>query len=789
MEKKKELIVAGLVCLLVTSLFFYKTVLRGHIPFPGDLIVSEYKPWQSYSYLGYTPGSYPSKAQYFDTIRQLYPWKNFSTTILKQGDIPLWNPHNFSGAPLLANSQSSVFYPPWLLALVLPLPLAWTILVIAQPLLSFFFTYLFAKKIGLSVHAAIFSGCIFGFSLYQTVFLEYNSIGHVIMWLPLALFGFELWREKQTVLSVLCMTIPLTLSGLAGHLQLYFFVLAFFHIFALARIVNGKEKQKTKIIQTLNLLFLTVLSAGLGAIQHLPTAELITGAARVNQPFRQLVDRLLIQPKQLFMLFVPDIFGNPASRNYVLGDSYPGKALYVGFLPLFFVHMAMRSKKTSFFITFFTYFSAFLLVLLVHTPVTEFIYKVGIPLLSTGSPTNALFLFSFSFALLAGFGFDNWKKQHYTFPKYTIFLFISIIAVIWIMKYTQASLQFSTKNMIFSTGLAGAGVLLFIVSSKVKRVWPILIAVVLMVTAADLGYFFHKFNPFVPRELAYPEAAVATWLRENAGYSRYWGYGAATIEANFATQLGLYSPDGYDPLYPRRYGEFIASSRNGELLSEFDNSTRSDAVVASGYGEEDFRDNTYRKKVLNILGVKYIVNRAENGLTEKSLPGESYSQVYAESGWSILENIDALPRAFLADSFKIVTNETFAREFFSDSFNPASTVLLEEHPDFPPITASTKSATIKEYKPNRVVIETMSETPQLLFLSDTFFPGWNVYIGRARAKLLRANHTFRAVSLPAGSYIVTFAYEPESFSGGIKLSMISAGLLVISLIALARKKS
>ncbi len=85
---------------ILVAIFFYKTILHGYLPFPGDLLVAEYKPWSSYSYLGYNPGSYPNKAQYFDTLRQLYPWKTFVIDEFKKGQVPLWNPHNFSGSAL-----------------------------------------------------------------------------------------------------------------------------------------------------------------------------------------------------------------------------------------------------------------------------------------------------------------------------------------------------------------------------------------------------------------------------------------------------------------------------------------------------------------------------------------------------------------------------------------------------------------------------------------------------------------------------------------------------------------
>src|SRR5258708_5866195 len=123
MIKQFGIIVFFLVCIV---LFFYPVFLKGYIPFPGDLLVAEYKPWRTYSYLGYNPGSEPNKAQYPDTIRQLYPWKTLVVDSLKKLQLPLWNPYNFSGSPLLANFQSAALYPFNILYFALSLPLGWT---------------------------------------------------------------------------------------------------------------------------------------------------------------------------------------------------------------------------------------------------------------------------------------------------------------------------------------------------------------------------------------------------------------------------------------------------------------------------------------------------------------------------------------------------------------------------------------------------------------------------------------------------------------------------------------
>src|SRR5690349_9387526 len=98
-----------LLIIFIVLIFFFP-VFKGEIPFPGDLLVST-NPYSAESYMGYVPGSYPNKAQGPDIISEIYPWRYFSMQSLKSGEIPFWNPHNFSGNPQMANFQTAVFYP------------------------------------------------------------------------------------------------------------------------------------------------------------------------------------------------------------------------------------------------------------------------------------------------------------------------------------------------------------------------------------------------------------------------------------------------------------------------------------------------------------------------------------------------------------------------------------------------------------------------------------------------------------------------------------------------------
>ena len=700
---KKEIFLSIITSVLVAAVFFYKFVLFGQLPFPGDLLIAEYKPWRSYSFLGYNPGSYPNKAQYPDVLRQLYPFKTETIEQLKSGHLPLWNPHNFSGSPLLANFQASALYPLSLLYFLFSQPLAWSILVFLQPVLSSLFTYWYCRSIKLSPLAWTLASVSFAYGSFMTVWLEYNTIGHVILWLPLVLLAIE---KRWTLVLVLSLALPF----FAGHPQIaagvYLFTLIYYWI---------RRGRVTMVL---------LLPIGVAAVQIIPGMELMVNSARNSLSYDFFVDKVLIQPWQLIMLVLPDFFGNPATRTYWPTDTYIGKVLSIGLVPLLFLLATARAKgslKGIFIVT-----AVSVLLLATNNPITVFLYQL--PQLRSSSPTLFIFLFQFSLAILCGIGLDQFIKEPHTIKKLTKRSLLVII-LLGLGFLSTRTVGYGTRSVIYATLLSLATLALFFIGITRRKHMLLVIALVLLVQIADLFYAFHKFNPFVPASLVYPPTDVTNFLTEKAGVDRIWGYGTAAIEANFATQLGLYSPDGYDPLYPKWYGEYLTTSKGGM-------GARSDAYITPGFGSRDLIDNTDRLFLLNRLGVKYILDRVEN----QTIAPSNFATMYDSDGWIVYENKDAVPRA-----------ELLSRD---------------------------GQVHIDSYTPSRVDLSVSTNIRDTLVLSDTYYHGWIARVDGHETEIRVVNRALRAVSIPAGNHTITFSYEPQSVRLGIIMTIVSLGALV-----------
>lgn len=747
---KKETILSFFISSAITLAFFYK-VIAGFVPFPGDLLLGEVKPWSTYSYFGYNPGSIPNKAQYPDVIRQLYPWKILAIDELKNGMPPLWNPYNLSGSPLLANFQSAPYYPLNILYVFLPSLAAWTILVMLQVLLSLWFTYLYARKLSVSPLASWFAGISYAASLYMTVIVEYNTIGHAILWLPLIFLSIEYLKEKWTKSWRLIFIFSLSSAALAGHPQIFFYLLLMTWLYCFVR------------KRAFMLFFYSLLSIGIAAIQYIPGLELIQNAARNEINPTDVVNKLLIKPWQLLMLAFPNIFGNPATRNYWPADTYAGKVTSIGLIPLFFVPALLRIRQNSL-IKLFLSIIVFVLILVTANPLTHILANTSIPLWSTSNPTLMTFLLAFALSVGCALGIDAWTKEKHSVGRLRNRIFLVVIG------FTITILLTFNRAVIYGFILALAILVAFTVAIRKPKFIHLALLFLLSVHMADLFIQFHKFNPMVPSSYVYPPAPVIEFLKQKKDLSRVWGYGNALLEPNLATQLRLYSSDGYDPLYPRWYGEFINGSKYGSI----EEASRSDAMIVPGFGELDLSNNTNRLRVLDALSVRYILDRAENASTVKTFPPNRFRLVYEQDGWKIFENLLAGPRAFIAQSIETYEEkEEFARAFFRSEFDPTKTVLVEKTANLSLSKPQGGTAEIQSYTPNEITIQSQTTTDSLLFLSDTYYPGWLATIDGKETEIIKANYAFRSVVVPSGNHTVVFRYDPQSFSIGKILSILS----------------
>jgi hypothetical protein len=215
-----------------------------------------------------------------------YPLFEFVQREWGAGRIPLWNPYENSGEPLLANSTSCVFYPGKLLFLLpLSYPWAYKIYILLHALLAAATAYLLARRFGTSRLAATLCAVSYAFS--GQILFQYLNIVFLCgaAWLPLAVWLTDAmlvtrqWRYAGWLGGILALMV------LGGDPQLAYETGA---LAALAAVLywradhrhatseSGSSPAAVSWLQSRPMLLAMAAAwmAGLSAVQWIPTAEL-----------------------------------------------------------------------------------------------------------------------------------------------------------------------------------------------------------------------------------------------------------------------------------------------------------------------------------------------------------------------------------------------------------------------------------------------------------------------------------------------------------------------------------
>src|SRR6266851_9237143 len=156
-----------------------------------------------------------------DLFLQYYSWRDFGFRELAKGNLALWNPYIFSGAPFFGGMQSALLYPPNWLFLVLPLPLATNWSIALNVWLLGAFMYLWAWRRGLHPFAAFVSGALL---MFCAPYFLHVPAGHLtnlsaIPWIPLLFLTIDEWLASRRLIWCLIGMLTVAMQILSGHPQ------------------------------------------------------------------------------------------------------------------------------------------------------------------------------------------------------------------------------------------------------------------------------------------------------------------------------------------------------------------------------------------------------------------------------------------------------------------------------------------------------------------------------------------------------------------------------------------
>ena len=706
-----------------------------------------------------------------DSVSFLFPMYRFAADSLRGGVIPFWNPHQYAGAPFLADNQSGLFYPFNLLLFSLWPSFGYggiEALVVGHFFLAGAAMYaclrLLRPEIPLGRPAALLGALAFMLSdVFVTHIGNLNLIA-VAAWLPLAFLGLHraifarrpLWRVGWAAFG----GAALGIATLAGHGQMTFLSAVFLGSYALYQTVAARKGWALPLLALLG-----AVAVALAAVSLFPAAGTLSQTLRAEFDYARSTNYAL-PPRALLGLFAPDFYGRGTA---FWGDWLRVEVGYVGVLTWFLAAAAVvlrPRRQTLFFVL-----AGLLFLLLAVGPATPLYPALArlLPVIPFQVPARFVLLSGFCLAVLAALGLEAlgqpaaWSAgQARALLGGTAVAALAVAAALLLARARLAPSQPEhvaqmTRATLLFGGLAVAGWLLLAggVSRRLRT------TAVATLTLALLFADLYGLGRYVEIEWNDPTPGFAAgtpglaFLHADPGLHRL-DIATGAWQPNMPMIERLYAARGvYNPLEQANYNVYM--------------------------GAVGFRGSPQ----YNVLGVKYVIGGKNDP------PGDTTFLIPvfdADPNVTIYLNTLALPRAMVLFNSEVVADHDAAfAATHSETFDPARVVVLESGIG---LAQEPGQATIEvsRYAPNEVAFTVTTDRPAYFFLSDTYHPDWQATVDGEPSSIAVANYAFRGIYVDQGRHEIAMRFVPSGWVAGVATTAAALIFLFILALIIVRSK-
>ena len=735
------------------------------------------------------PALRPGYALFWGTPSlQFIPWHWQAWEMLRHGHLPLWNPLLGAGAPLLANHQSALLYPPnWLLypfAALGGLPaMAWAhgLLAALHLILAAWGMAKLANLFGLPEPAPTVAGLAYGLSGYLVARLGFLSVNAATAWTPWLLWATYRLLERPARRRAATLAAIWGLQLLSGHAQTAWYSILLAGLWGVFWLRKAAWRRQLLAWSTA-----VLWGAALAAAQLLPTAVYLWQSQRAAGAPAWGLD-FSFWPWHFLTLLLPNAFGNPAHGNHWGYSVFWEDAAYVGVLPLLMALLATcwgRPRRVVVW-GWLVVVAGFALALGRFSPLFMALYRHVPTFAMFKAPARWLLWPEVALPLMAALGVAAWRRPTGRALYWTRLGTAGAFAVAVGAGLAWRLMGDIQPTFIASAALAGlwalgAGALALTAppedAPEVHRRWAWAVAgwVALDLLVAGWGL-----NPAAPAAVVYAQAAPPAVQQaaalaggnrlyippndaERLEFRRFfrlhdfspppegWGSLRASLLPNLSLLDGLPAANNFDPLLPGRYAWYTAA--------------------ASALPPQA------RERLWARLGVGAVARVDDHSpYAEHWLPLEAEPR----ARW--------VPRAVWVQDATAAWYEV-ARRARSDGAEWRCVVVLEGAPrPAEPACSTAGRVSLHVLTPAREVWHV--DAPQdggFVVFSETWYWGWQAVVDGRKVPLYRADYLFRAVPVPAGRHTVVLTYRPWDFYIGLALSLGALGLWVLLRFRLAR---
>ena len=719
----------------------------------------------------------------WDSKNQFYAFFRFLSATLHAGEWPFWNPYHYGGHPSVADPQSLVFSPTFVVWGVLdaaPTMQAFDLVIFAHLLAGGLAIAIMGWRARWPVPGCVLAAALFMFGGAASARLQHTGIILSYAAFPLALLMLQVALQRR--LHLLAVGFAISAAGVAlGRNQVALLLCMLLLAAGVAEILRSPRPARY-LRERLGVL--TTMVVVCGALLVVPMLLTLQFADLSNRPTESLDDALRgsLYPANLATLAVPNIFGTHASywgpgastlADVALTDDSENY-LFVGTVPILLMLWlgvigggALRPGRR---LMTATLAIACLFMLGRYTPFYDLAFRLvsGIDLFRR--PTDASFVFGIALAILTGHFLADYVREGLprarplsTFAAVSVLLAVVGSAVLFSARTGHA------LDAARETANAGAVMLvaaLILLGARRPSARVAAAALVTCVAIAELIWWnaasrLNAQSRSLYAVLETPTGAEAAGIallesiimedHRRGDYPRVEVIGLGGPWQNLAMVRGWEATNGYNPL---RIGIY-------------------DRLVSPGEENWDIRHRQFPPSFANYncalaqaLGLTYLVlgqpldrlpALAASLAADLLLPGPPV-WIYRLPDPMARARIFARPgvAADAAQAHGLMPVETSADRGPEGKQNaPRKSTAL-------PSIEDRGVAKIESSAPGRIEAVATSAEGGLLVLHDIYYPGWIAEIDGKSTPIVRSDALFRAVEVPAGAHRVIFRFAPFS---------------------------
>lgn len=683
-----------------------------------------------------------------DFVNFNIPMKFVLKESLKTFSLPLWEKNIGQGYPVFAEGQVGALYPPnFILFSTLPLWMAFNLSIITMFLTAAFGTYFLSRSLSLSRSGSLLASITYTFSPIIVLHVQHLNLAQTAAIFPWQLLVINIFFVKKEVKYLVYFAVLTSLQIFAGFQQIVAYSLLGISAFSLFKMFGIKSSlHRVKIIASI-LAFL-ILAVAIAFIQLTATYELSKESQRSQTTTpKSILSDFPFKPVNLKTIINPYIQGSPKNGTYppfILGswgifwenNAYFG-IVQLALIMLSAIFLIFRNNNRN------------------NRQMVIFLFGLGILgiLLALGKEAPFHVLFS-----LPPFSFFRVPSR---------FLFITFLSAAILAGFSLDKIRF-LKN---------------------KNCLNFMLTAIIIIAAFDIFRVWFRYN--LTENVTKLETAPT--LRKNINNDgRLLSYG---LEEEWSTKY--FVKEGWEN-NPEIYLFFRnAFAQNSNLLYGISqhaayagmSSKRSAIAMVTASEFITSEDNMITigeksQKLLNANNVKYLT-------TTKTLDSDKWRLLNSVNSYNttinLYKNSDASPRVFIPSGYTVATTNNEFRTILENGTDISKTVVLEEKVDISNNELeNTGSAQITQDDNNIVKIYADLKEKSLVVLSDSFYPGWKVYIDGQESKIYPTNVNSRSVVVPAGQHQILYKYDSQTIKTG---GLVSGIALIITFLLISIPKS